>query len=252
MDTIPVVVVEPNEILREGLRRILNKSQLRVAVDCAAVGELWGLSSANSDIRMILIDVAEQPALTVADMERMRQNFAKAKIVLMTDPAQCRQAMEVGRRADGLVLRTYGTSVLIKALELILLGERIFPVVAWQPSPSENQSPSFEMRPESPRSTGEQQRPEALAHLSERELDVMRLLRTGDPNKVIARRLGISEATVKVHVKAILRKTHAKNRTEAALLVSNLDLAVASAAGREGAPARNSTASELLRVRGTG
>ncbi|HLZ78626.1 MAG TPA: LuxR C-terminal-related transcriptional regulator, partial [Sphingomonas sp.] len=46
----------------------------------------------------------------------------------------------------------------------------------------------------------------------------------GDANKVIARKLGIAEATVKVHVKAILRKLHVLNRTQAAIWVVNQGL----------------------------
>lgn len=50
-----------------------------------------------------------------------------------------------------------------------------------------------------------------------RELEVLDCLSIGNPNKVIARKFGITEATVKVHVKAILRKIPAHNRTEAAM-----------------------------------
>jgi two-component system nitrate/nitrite response regulator NarL len=53
--------------------------------------------------------------------------------------------------------------------------------------------------------------------LSARETVILRCLMQGDSNKLIARRFDITEATVKVHVKAILRKIHAKNRTQAAI-----------------------------------
>jgi two-component system nitrate/nitrite response regulator NarL len=59
--------------------------------------------------------------------------------------------------------------------------------------------------------------------LSARETVILRCLMQGDSNKLIARRFDITEATVKVHVKAILRKIHAKNRTQAAIwAASNL------------------------------
>jgi len=56
-----------------------------------------------------------------------------------------------------------------------------------------------------------------LDTLSSRETEVLQKLMAGYPNKVIARDCGITESTVKVHVKAILRKIHAKNRTQAAV-----------------------------------
>lgn len=63
--------------------------------------------------------------------------------------------------------------------------------------------------------------------LTSRQDDVMRLLRLGKPNKVIARELGMQESTVKVHVRQIMRKLGVSNRTEAALLssVSQADVA---------------------------
>jgi two-component system nitrate/nitrite response regulator NarL len=53
--------------------------------------------------------------------------------------------------------------------------------------------------------------------LSARECEILRCLMEGSPNKLIARQFGLTEATVKVHVKAILRKTGMKNRTQAAM-----------------------------------
>src|SRR3546814_3750398 len=54
-------------------------------------------------------------------------------------------------------------------------------------------------------------------NLSDREIEILRCLISGDANKIIARRLEITEATVKVHIKAILRKLRVMNRTQAAI-----------------------------------
>jgi two-component system nitrate/nitrite response regulator NarL len=54
-------------------------------------------------------------------------------------------------------------------------------------------------------------------NLSDREIEILKCLVAGEANKVISRRLLITEATVKVHIKAILRKLHAINRTQAAI-----------------------------------
>jgi DNA-binding CsgD family transcriptional regulator len=64
-----------------------------------------------------------------------------------------------------------------------------------------------------------------LARLTNRQRDVLRLIGKGKSNKEIARSLGRSDETVKVHVAAILRQLEVKNRTEAALLASKLPLA---------------------------
>lgn len=226
MKTLPIIIVEPHEILKEGLNRILNKSRFRVIMECSSIEELWSVGAAGKEAVAILFDVNEHAAMTTADIERVRRTFPAAKIALMSDPAHCRRAMEVGRDAEGLMFRTSRADVLIKSLELIVLGERIFPIEAWreilsgahpvvQPAGMPPERP-----PESRSPTLQRACSEVFERLSEREIEVMSLLCNGDPNKIIARRLGISEATVKVHVKAILRKTQAKNRTEAALLMS--------------------------------
>ncbi len=56
-----------------------------------------------------------------------------------------------------------------------------------------------------------------MHRLSRREVEILRCLTRGEPNKVIAKKLAVTEATIKVHVKAILRKIGAANRTQAAL-----------------------------------
>ena len=57
--------------------------------------------------------------------------------------------------------------------------------------------------------------------LSHREMGILRCLMQGEPNKIIARQFDITEATVKVHIKAILRKICVRNRTQAAVWAHN-------------------------------
>ena len=68
-------------------------------------------------------------------------------------------------------------------------------------------------------------RPDTAA-LTPRQLDVLKCLMQGQPNKLIARELGLTEGTVKIHIAAILRALQARNRTEAVVMARNLGLAV--------------------------
>jgi two-component system nitrate/nitrite response regulator NarL len=108
--------------------------------------------------------------------------------------------------------------ILIKSLELVMMGETVFPPAFL----------SFVLDPESDCIHEEAPRddyPELLVttedgaapRLSPRERSILRYLIEGDSNKSIARKIDIAEATVKVHVKAILRKVRANNRTQAAI-----------------------------------
>src|SRR5580693_7596593 len=69
---------------------------------------------------------------------------------------------------------------------------------------------------------GERQRRSHGRYLTPRELSVIDLLREGKPNKLIAARLDMQESTVKVHVRNILKKLNAANRTHAAFVVNRL------------------------------
>jgi two-component system nitrate/nitrite response regulator NarL len=111
---------------------------------------------------------------------------------------------------------------LIKALELVMLGETILPPQLF--AVIGNGQERKGMRPIRQRVHGDAaQRTQAdnTPRLSGRETSILRCMVAGDSNKVIARKIDITEATVKVHVKAILRKIRVHNRTQAAIWAMN-------------------------------
>jgi two-component system nitrate/nitrite response regulator NarL len=123
-----------------------------------------------------------------------------------------------GRKAgvDGFCFTSSGPEVLIKTLELVMLGEPVLPLVLVQSMlDSASLSPEHEPATKAP---SEQKVSIAGARgLSAREAEILGCLADGAPNKIIARKLDVAESTVKVHVKAILRKVGAANRTQAAM-----------------------------------
>ncbi|MFL5129008.1 MAG: response regulator transcription factor [Microvirga sp.] len=110
---------------------------------------------------------------------------------------------------------TSSREVLITSLELIMMGETILPgslvrsMLNGMTSGAgpDQDSPMAEPLPIDP----------GMPNLSNREAEILRCLMRGEPNKVIAKKLAVTESTIKVHVKAILRKIGAANRTQAAL-----------------------------------
>ena len=121
--------------------------------------------------------------------------------------------------ANGYFADVMTCDVFIKSMELVMMGETIFPPAFL----------SFVLDPEgghlgeaAPRDEKSQAilitTEDTLApQLSTREKSILRCLIEGDSNKCIARKIDIAEATVKVHVKAILRKIRVQNRTQAAI-----------------------------------
>ncbi|MXP44341.1 LuxR C-terminal-related transcriptional regulator [Allopontixanthobacter sediminis] len=111
----------------------------------------------------------------------------------------------------GFILKEISCNSLVGSLKLVALGEKIMP------SRLADHLPNWISNDV----VAQHHKSETLDLLSEREKETLRCLVSGYPNKIIARRMDISEATVKVHVKAILRKLEVQNRTQAAIWAVN-------------------------------
>jgi DNA-binding NarL/FixJ family response regulator len=120
------------------------------------------------------------------------------------DPAVIRAALAAG--AVGFLPKAESPDVLQQALRLVLGGGTYTPPQALS-----------DLQP------GAAPRPDASG-LTPRQTDVLRCLMRGQPNKLIARELGLTEGTVKIHIAAILRVLQARNRTEAVVVARNLGL----------------------------
>ena len=108
----------------------------------------------------------------------------------------------IGHGAKGYIPVTLGFEIAIEAVRFVLAGGTYVPLnylrASWQGEPSSNAPP-------------------ASGRVTPRELAVVRAIRNGKSNKVIAYELGMCESTVKVHVRRIMKKLNAKNRTDAVM-----------------------------------
>ena len=126
------------------------------------------------------------------------------------DPRDVRRALALG--ALGYIPKSSPPRTLLSALQLVLSGNIYVPPLMLAPAAA------------APRSTGvDAARPGAS--LTERQLEVLRLLGKGLSNKEIGRDLGLSEKTVKAHVTAIFKTLNVVNRTQAASAAREADLA---------------------------
>jgi two-component system, NarL family, nitrate/nitrite response regulator NarL len=139
-------------------------------------------------------------------LRSIRHNQSSMKIILLGEPmslAMLRQAYPTS--IDGFLLHTMPAATMMHAVDLIMSGQQILP-----PSSCATKSitcPLVEAPMDAKPTSG----------LSPREGQILQLLVVGSSNKAIARDLTISHETVKVHIKALLRKLKARNRTQAAL-----------------------------------
>lgn len=188
-------------LMREGLRLILSAHGFIVTQSVERAAAL----SRDSDDDIIVVIEDDHDTGDWADIHALHRRFPAAKLVMLADTMNLQGIMgafEAG--VQGYIVKQTLPDALVGSLRLVAMGERVLP------SHLVDALMHRESTPGDSRMIG-------LAGLSAREREILNCLAMGNPNKVIARQLSISESTVKVHVKAILRKLRVTNRTQAAI-----------------------------------
>ncbi len=206
-----ISIVDTNSLSSEGVKHSLNGRGFHIVDWWKSVSEAIDCAPPAFYLDLILINQAKNALPHEHIMIELRQAYPGTRIALIgesPDPERIRDAIKA--EFDGFILETIHITAFPKAIELLILGERVFP-----PLPLETPVKTSSVTPLKPTTA-------ALEALSASEMRVLALLSTALANKVIARDLGISESTVKVHVKSILRKTGSRNRTDAALLAQGI------------------------------
>jgi DNA-binding NarL/FixJ family response regulator len=202
-----VVVVEDHPIFRDGVARCLDAEADFTVVLTSATGALDAAAVAAARADLVLMDIELPEASGIEATRRLRDALPELRVVMLTafaDPDLLFAAMQAG--AVGYLLKHTAVSELISTLRRIVAGERVL-----TPGLASRALRALRGREAPPR-------PPALAQLSAREEEVLRLLATGETNRQIARRLFVSEETIKSHVAAILRKLEVSDRTRAAVV----------------------------------
>ena len=207
-----VWIIDPQTLFRRGLALLLRQWNPRLAIaDVADIGA--ALSGMDRMPALVLVDASSAGQGHFTGLARLLAPSRAAPVVLLASDVDWKtaaKAVELGAR--GYVPKSASEEVLRHALGLVLSGEVYLPrgvLTRWT-----------ERRPEAPRSGGR-----ALDQLTPRQSEVLAQLTLGLSNKEIARALGLLESTVKVHVKTILKKLAASNRTQAAMMALDLGLA---------------------------
>jgi two-component system, NarL family, nitrate/nitrite response regulator NarL len=215
---VPTVLVARNNLFREGLLLILSTTAFRVCKVAATIDDLSLQSIRTARPFLFLIGTGGDHAVTAPTVERLRKQNPSARIVVLSDRCELNDALAVLRAgADGYVFEQISRDALIKSLDLVMLGVTILPAPLMRLIGEEHEMDSKD----DPAVPATQTDVPTFDHmprtLSQRERGILRCLMQGEPNKIIARQFDITEATVKVHIKAILRKISVRNRTQAAI-----------------------------------
>lgn len=205
-----LVIADDHPLFRGALREAV--SGLLEQVDIAEAGtfdDVVALLDRGGDIDLVLLDLAMPGVRGFSGLMYIRAQFPSAPVIVVSandDPAAIRRCMEFG--ASGFIPKTLSVDAMRTAISRILSGG------VWTPSDvdlsvgSDTESAALMAR---------------MATLTPQQVRVLMMLSEGLLNKQIAFQLGVSEATVKAHVSAILQKLGVESRTQAVIAAAKMD-----------------------------
>lgn len=202
-----VLLIDDHTLFRLGLKSLLERSGIQVAA-AASTGKEGLEIAAEIHPDVILLDMRMPDMDGIEVLRRLREQGIASPITMLTTSNEERDLVESLRNgAQGYLLKDMDPEELVKALHSIVAGDT---VVAPQLAGTLARALQTKDVVEEP--------PTPLSELTPREVEILEHLAEGQSNKVIGRELGITDGTVKLHVKAILRKLNVRSRVEAAVI----------------------------------
>lgn len=206
-----VLIVDDHALIRDALAAVVAEAapgaRVAEADTCRAAREQL---AANPSLYLVIVDLALPDGTGLDLLRDIRRTMAATGVVVLSaslDRDVMSASLDAG--AAGFIPKSAPRAIMLNALRIILAGGIYIPAEAWPP------------RADQPPPSRPRQTPQDLG-LTDRQVHVLALIAEGMSNKVIARRLDISEVTVKHHVTAVMRALQVHNRTEAAMAASRL------------------------------
>jgi two-component system, NarL family, response regulator LiaR len=200
---IRVLVVDDHAVVRRGLRTFLELQDEIEVVGEAEDGEEALNEAERLDPDVVLLDLVMPRVDGITALHGLRERSPRSRVIVLTtflDDDKLLPAVRAG--AAGYLLKDVEPRELVGAIRTVHAGKALL-------------HPEVTARVLAELVASDRPRPASL--LTPRETEVLALIARGQPNKVIARELGVSEKTVKTHVSNLLGKLGVADRTQAAL-----------------------------------
>ena len=216
-EALRVLIGDNQTLFRAGFRRLVSELFPGTSlVETGSTAEAWKVLNKQEGFDLVLLDL-EMPGIHDGPgVRRFVEKDPSIPVVVLAAharPDEIATCMERGAR--GYIPKTVSEDVLRHALALVLAGEIYLPRSAVRhvlSATSDKESSALDSLSET----------NPLRELTPRQRSTLSLIIDGRSNKEIARSLNLLESTVKAHVKVILRKLSASNRTQAALIAADL------------------------------
>lgn len=205
-----IIIADDHPLFRQALLNTL-KVQLSKTewVEAQTITELEQQLSNNTDSDLLLLDLNIPEAHGFNTLIHVRNHFPQIPVVIVSaheDQETIAKAIEFG--ASGFVPKSTPVDIIFKAIQQVLMGE------IWVPEVYQAKANSSEHA----------EIAERVASLTQQQYRILMMFAQGLLNKQIAYDLNVSEATIKAHATAIFRKLDVRNRTQAVIAISQLDL----------------------------
>jgi DNA-binding NarL/FixJ family response regulator len=209
-DAVKILVIDDHVLIRHALRAVLAQLKREAvtleAFDCT---QAMRLLEKNSDIDLILLDLTAPDGDGFSALATLRERCPQTDVVCLAASSDMRdvmRALELG--AVGYIPKSTPCEVILSAIELVFAGGIYIPpdILRHEPASNDTIGDASETCP-------------FQLGLTQRQTEVLALLRQGKSNKAIARVLGLAEPTVKNHVTAVLKALNVASRTEAVVAV---------------------------------
>lgn len=201
-----VLIVDDHPVVRDGVATLLRQLGADTTVlEAGGAAQALALVAEHADLDVVILDIV-MPGLdgfgAIAEFGRVRPELPVIVLSSSEDAQIVRQAFAHG--ALGYVPKSASRHTLLSAIHLVMSGEIYLPALILNETDSTKIAPGSVENARSP------------SALTDRQIEVLRLMAEGRTNLAIALELGLSEKTVKAHVTAIFKALNVLNRTQAA------------------------------------
>ncbi|NIE82330.1 MULTISPECIES: response regulator transcription factor [unclassified Burkholderia] len=202
-----ILIVDDHPVMRDGVEALLRRHDAALAViQAGSAEEAMHLLDQHADLDAVVLDLKIHGTDGLAAISAIAGKRPKLLIIVLSsseNPSDVRAAFAQG--ALGYVPKSASAHTLLSAITMVLDGERYVPPLMLNETAALDAGHAAMPAPRI-----------ADAALTQRQVEVLRYIAEGAPNKLIADRLGLSEKTVKAHITAIFKALNVFNRTQAA------------------------------------